>query len=398
MEKRVVITGISVISPTGTIESGYWNSLLSGVSGISDLELEGFEKCYSKKFGLLDRDRLSVLADRYLSGEEKKLYICSRLSLIAAVMAAEDAGISFRNFEDKMSAGIFLGTGIGDRYKNIETPQAVDEDRFTAILDIARHFDIHGESMINGNACSAGNHAICSGAELIKNGTLDAAFVGGADVFSFLSYVIFTRLKALSGDCIRPFDKNRNGTILSEGASFLVLESLEHARKRNAHIYGEILGWGISNDAYDIVSPDPTASGISKAMRRAIENSGIHSEYVDYIAVHGTGTPSNDSAEAKAIKEVFGKHSENILASSIKSSIGHQLGAASVMSMATNVLILCNEVIPPTVNVSEPEDIPFRLVRDSAVKKRLNIIMNNAYAFGGSNSSVILKRWEDDNE
>lgn len=398
MDRRVVITGISVISPLGTLENGYWDSLLKGVSGISDLKLEGFEKCYSKKFGLLDRRMISELEDRYLSGEEKKLYPCSRLSLVSAIMSAENAGIKFESFEDRMSAGVFIGTGAGDRYKTPETGQVNGENRFTSALDIARHFGIHGESMVNGNACSAGNNAIYSAVQLIKNGTLDVAFAGGADIFGYLPYVIFIRLKALSDDCIRPFDKNRNGTVLSEGASVLVLESLEHARKRNAHIYGEIIGCGISNDAYDIVSPDPTADGIIKAMKRAVENAGIDREDIDYIAVHGTGTPANDSAETKAISEVFGEHSGNIVVSSIKSSVGHQLGTASATAMATNALILQNDVIPPTINVSDPENVPFTLVRDLPLEKRVNVIMSNAYAFGGSNSSVILKRWDNDNE
>lgn len=172
-----------------------------------------------------------------------------------------------------------------------------------------------------------------------------------------------------------------------------VLEELEHAKKRNAPIYGEIIGYGMSNDAYNIVAPDPTGEGVIQAMERAIAHSGISYQDIDFVALHGTGTAANDSAEAAAIRTVFREHTKDVSATAIKGALGHQLGAASAVAMAVCALVLQEHLIPPTVNVSDPEELDFQLVTQKATPATVNTVMNNAYAFGGSNCCVVLKRW-----
>lgn len=395
---RVVITGMGIIGPTGHSEGKYWENILAGKNGISDISIEHLSKCYSKKYGLINQDELSELENKYLSQKEKLLTKSTKLLLITSIMAAENANISFNSFEDKMNAGVLFGSACFDLLdKNEENPNNT-KTRYTAASDVAKHFNIHGETMMNVNACSAGNYAIGSAASLIKSNRLETAIVGGVDIMDEIPYVVFIRLKALSRDNVKPFDKSRRGTILSEGSGVLILESLEHALNRNAVIYGEILGYGMSNDAFNIVAPNPSASGIINAMEQALDDAHIKPSDIDVIAVHGTGTNANDSAENRAISEVFGNHSKKISATSIKSMLGHQLGAASAVSAATCIMMLQEQTVPPTINVTDEDDICFRLVKDIPEKRNINIIMNNAYAFGGSNCCIILRRWDKNNE
>lgn len=397
MKNRVVVTGLGIISPVGNYPGKYWQNLINGVNGISDVEIKGYERCYSKKYGLLDKEEIRILEDKYLSGNEHDLPEYAKIAVIAASMAAGSGNITFEDFEDKMKTGVFLGTASGDLLTYYEDERRLT-DKFTAPFDIARHFDIHGCISLNTDACTAGNQAVSTAAAKIRSGELDTAFVGGSDCYSIISYVIFNRLKVLSPDTLKPFDANRNGTILSEGSAFLILENLDHARRKEHKILGEILGTGITNDAYNIVSPDPSGEGIINAMELAIHNSGITPNDVEYIAVHGTGTHANDKTEAYAIEKVFESHTKEMYASSIKSNIGHQLGAASATAIATDIIIFLNNELPPTMNTDSHTDIPFRLVTKSSVKKKVDIIMNNAYAFGGGNCSIILKRWDENNE
>lgn len=395
MKRRVVITGLGAASPVGCGKDNFMNGIISGKNGISPINIEGLEDCYSKLYGLLDKEEINVLVEKYLSDEEKKLSRCSQLSLITAIMAAEDAKLTINTDEDRMHTGILFGTTQSDQYTICDNIDELKQNRFTALINTAKHFDIHGESFFNTNLCASGNHAIAYASDLIKEGRLDTAFVGGADVFSKITYVGFNRLKALTFDAVRPFDKKRNGTVLSEGAAILILEEYEHAKKRSAHIYGEIIGSGLSNDAYNIVAPDPSGDGIVSAMEKAVENAGISRNQVDFIALHGTGTAANDAAESSAISRFFRVHSHDIKATAVKSGIGHQLGAASAIAMVMCALIPEYGVIPPTINVSDQEELNFTLVTGSPLKAQPNILMNNAYAFGGSNCSVLMKRWTD---
>ena len=393
MMRRVVITGIGVLSPVGCGKNAFMEGLISGRNGITEIDVQGLEGCYCKLHGVLDWNNVRELADKYLSSDERKLSKCSVISMIAAEMAAEDADVSFNSFEEKMNTGVFFGTTQSDQYAICEGIKELEHNRFTALANTAKHFGIHGGGFFNTNLCASGDHSIAYAADCIKNNYMNAAFVGGADVFSKITQVSFNRLKALTPDTLRPFDKNRNGTVLSEGAAVLFIEELEHALDRKAHIYGEIIGSGISNDAYNIVAPDPTGEGVVSAMEKALKDASISAEDVDFIALHGTGTPANDSAEALAIDKLFGSHAKSIKATAIKGSLGHQLGAASATSMVMCALIPEYGIIPPTINVTEQEELSFCLVTESGYEAMPDIYMNNAYAFGGSNCSVLMRRW-----
>lgn len=395
MNRRVVITGLGVVSPIGCGKENFMDSLIAGKNGISQICVEGLENCYCKLYGMLDQNEIDRLAKKYLSVEERSLSRCSQLSLITAIMAVNDAKLSIDTDEEKFRTGVMFGTTQSDQYALCDNDKELECNRFSALANTAKHFDIHGESFFNANLCASGNHAISYAEDIIKSGRLDTAIVGGADVFSKITYVSFNRLKAFSPDAIRPFDQKRNGTVLSEGAAMIVLEEYEHAKKRGAHIYGEIIGSGMSNDAYNIVAPDPSGNGIISAMKKAVDKSGISADDVDFVALHGTGTSANDSAEASAITEFFGNYSHDITATAIKGNLGHQLGAASVTSMVMCALIPQYGCIPPTINVSEPEQLKFTLVTNSPLAAQPQIFMNNAYAFGGSNCSVLMKRWND---
>lgn len=389
--RRVVVTGFASVGPNGYSDKG-WENLLSGGNYISDLSIDSLSGCYSKKYGIIDKKILNELEEKYLTEDEKKLTASTKLLLITSIMATEKSGIHFESFESKMRTGVIFGSAMFDLFDWDK------ETRFTATSDIAKHFEIHGETLMNANACSAGNHAIGTAISLIRSGKLDTVIAGGTDVMTEIPYVVFIRLKALSRDSIKPFDKARNGTILSEGAGVLILESLEHAVSRNAVIYGEVLGYGMSNDAFNIVAPDPSANGIVRAMKAALSDSGIEPDKVDVLSVHGTGTNANDAAESKAIDMVFGDNAKNISAFAIKSMVGHQLGAASAIAATVCLKSLMEQIVPPTINVTDEDEITFHLVKNTPEKRNINIIMSNAYAFGGSNCCIVLKRWDKNNE
>lgn len=393
MKKRVVITGIGVATPIGCEKKKFWENLCSGKSSISDLHLKGLEECYSQKYGLLDPEEVQQLEAKLLADAEQNLSKCSKLALVTAIQAVQDANISFDTLEEQLRTGVFFGTTQSDQYAFTEELEDLQRNRFTAPVHVAKHFHLHGSVFFNANLCASGNHALGYAWDAIQSGKLDTVLAGGVDVFSTITYVGFNRLKALSVDSVKPFDRNRNGTILSEGAAVFVLEELEHAKKRNAPIYGEIIGYGMSNDAYNIVAPDPTGEGVIQAMERAIAHSGISYQDIDFVALHGTSTAANDSAEAAAIRTVFREHTKDVSATAIKGALGHQLGAASAVAMAVCALVLQEHLIPPTINVSDPEELDFQLVTQKATPATVNTVMNNAYAFGGSNCCVVLKRW-----
>ncbi len=395
MRTRVVITGLGVVSPIGYDIQSFWNGLLVGKDGISDVSFDGMEDCYSKKYGMLNWKRVRELEDGYLSDSEKKLRKCSKIAMISAVTAMQDANLKQGDYRtDRM--GVVLGTTQGEQYTFMEKETDSETERFSFAVDVAKHFDAHGEVFVNTNACAAGNCAIAYATELIRNNRMDCVITGGVDVFSEITYAGFNRLKALSDDEIKPFDNNRNGTILSEGAAILILESLEHACARGARIYGEIAGYGISNDAYHITAPDPSASGVIYAMEQALSDAEVSYKDIDYVALHGTGTLHNDMCEMRAMKEVFREHCKDIYASAIKGNIGHSLGAASATAMIVCALIIEKGNIPGTIHVKDLEtECDFKLLTQGSQSADVRIAMNNAYAFGGSNCCIVIRKLVD---
>jgi 3-oxoacyl-[acyl-carrier-protein] synthase II len=251
--------------------------------------------------------------------------------------------------------------------------------------------------MLIPTACAAGNYAIGYAMDLIKMGRLDYCIAGGSDPFAAIAFCGFNRLLATTMDVCRPFDLNRSGMAVAEGAGVLFMETLERALERGAYIYGEVLGYGLGCDAHDMTAPDPEGSGGILAMDRAISHSKISKKDIDYICAHGTGTPANDKSETKVAKAVFGEDAYKIPMSSIKSMMGHTMGAASAIEAVASLLMMKENTILPTINYKtrDPEcDLDY--VPNTARSAELNVVISNAYAFGGNTSAIVLKKYKGD--
>jgi 3-oxoacyl-[acyl-carrier-protein] synthase II len=264
----------------------------------------------------------------------------------------------------------------------------------TIPANVAREFGIKGPTTIIPTACAAGNYAIGYIADLIRAGTIDIGLAGGSDPFSSIAFTGFNRLLATTPDVCRPFDKNRTGMAVSEGAGILVMEELDHALARKAPIYAEILGYGLGCDAYKMTIPDPEGGGGIIALRRALNNAGIEPTEVDLICAHGTGTGENDKSETVIAKKVLGDHAYKTPMVSIKSMLGHTMGAASAIEAAACALMIKHNTILPTINYSEPDpECDLDCVPNEARQSELNTVVSNAYAFAGNTSAIVLRRY-----
>ena len=300
--------------------------------------------------------------------------------------------------------GVIVGTTTGERpleellaswakggFKEIDRTKVFQASVNNISANVGIKFKARGVNYLIPTACAAGNYAIGCGFDLIRGGDLNFALVGGADAFSKFAFTGFQRIYAMSPDFVRPFDKNRRGMMQGEGAGILLLESYKSAMKRGADIYAEVLGYGLSCDAYHATAPDP--KGIAKVMEKALAETNLTYQDVDYISAHGTGTGPNDRAECAAIKTVFKERSKEVMVSSIKSMLGHSMGAASAIEAAACCLAVKNDIVPPTVNYEtlDPEcDID--CVPNRARKAKVNVALNNGFAFGGNNACVVFKK------
>ena len=399
--KRVVITGIGVISSIGIGKDEFWKNLIAGKSGIS--KISTFDTTgYPTEFGgeisnfqseeFIDRRRVKFLGK------------ATQLSIGAAKLALKDAEIDKANSN---GIGVCIGTTMGETQLMEEIDSAwiskgVDSVRFASISlypssnlssSVAIELGMKGDNLVMPTACAAGNYCIGYAFDRIKQGEEEVVLAGGADAFSKVAYVGFNRLYAMAPEKCQPFDKNRKGMMLGEGAAILVLESLVSAQKRKATIYAEVLGYGLSCDAHHMTQP--SQEGVEKCFTKALKDADIGIEDVDYISVHGTGTQQNDKTEMGAIKKVFGERSKNIPVSSIKSMLGHTMGAAAAVEAAACCLTLRDNILPPTINyeTSDPEcDID--CVPNKSRKQKINIALNNACAFGGNNACIVLRKFE----
>ncbi len=404
MEKRIVITGIGVISPIGCEKDMFWDALTSGESGVSDVKsfdtsvFKVHRGCEVKDFNF---------DDYTTEGSRRDIGKGSQFAVAASKLAIEDSNIGLNNI-DPERAGVSIGTTAGEiqilekvnYLRHEKGEENVDPSLFlkhpcvNMPSNISIEFGFKGPSTIIPTACAAGNYAIGYACDLIKLGRADIMLAGGSDPFSKVAFVGFSRLNAIAPKLCQPFDKNRKGLLVGEGAGMLVLESLEDALSRNANIYAEILDYGLSCDGYHITIPHPEGKGIKSAMEKALKSAKIKPEDVQHISAHGTGTVANDKAETISIKKVFGEHSKNLAISSIKSMLGHTMGAASAIEAIACALTIKNGVVPPTINyeTKDPEcDLDF--VPNVKREMQVDIAMNNAYAFGGNNSSLILKKY-----
>jgi 3-oxoacyl-[acyl-carrier-protein] synthase II len=403
MDKRVVITGVGVISPIGCQKDVFWDALTSGVSGAS--EVKAFDTslfkvhngCEVKDFRYED----------YINNSSRKVGKASQFIIAATKLALDDSKIDVKNVNLE-KVGVSIGTTAGEiqilervnqlRYEkgddNVDTDLFLKHPCNNIPSNIAIEFGFKGPNTIIPTACAAGNYAIGYACDLIKLGRADIMVAGGTDPFSKVAYVGFSRLNAIAPEVCQPFDKNRKGMLVGEGAGVLVLESMEDALARNANIYAEILGYGLSCDGYHITIPHPEGNGAMSAMRKALKYANIKPEDVQYISTHGTGTIANDKTETISIKKVFGEYSKHLAVSSVKSMLGHTMGAASAIEAIACALAIKNNVVPPTINyeTKDPEcDLDY--VPNVKREMQVDIALNNAYAFGGNNSCLVLKKF-----
>ncbi len=407
---RVAITGIGVITSLGIDKDEFFNNLLSGKSGI-DLIKSFDTKEFAVRIGgeILDFD-----ASLYLPQKEiQRMDRFCQFGVIASMLAYEDAKIHLTD-EEKEEFGIIIGSGIGGvstfekEYRVLieRGPSKIGPFFITKMIgnmasgQAAIFLGAKGYTSDPVTACASGTNAIGDAFRRIKYGNEKFMIAGGAEAaVTPLALSGFAAMRALSRRndapklASRPFDKDRDGFVLGEGAGVLFLEEYEHALNRGAHIYAEIVGYGASCDAYHITLPDPTAEGASKCMRKALKEANIEPNQVDYINTHGTSTPANDVTETKAIKKVFGDHSYKLVINSTKSMIGHLLGAAGGVETAVTVLSIEKGFVHPTINLDNPDpNCDLDYVRDGPRKVNIRHALSNSFGFGGHNFSILLKK------
>jgi 3-oxoacyl-[acyl-carrier-protein] synthase II len=402
MKRRVVITGLGVISSVGIGWKEFWQSLLDGRSGISHVSSFDTSNHFTHNAGEVKK----FCSEEFMSREKmRELSRASQFALAAARLAAGDAGLAAENL-GVLNAGICLGTTMG----SVQTVERINEivvggkeDHFPdeLICQVPTHsapsavstlFNLRGPSLMFSTACSAGNYAIGYGFDLIRAGRADLIFAGGAEPLSKVAFTGFNQFKAVAPEKCQPFDLNRKGMMVAEGAGILILESLENALARNAHIYAEVLGYGLSCDAYHMTTS--TVEGIAQCMKKAMREAGVTAGDIDYISAHGTGTLTNDKNECAAIREVFGPRYREIPVSSIKSMLGHTMGAASALEAIACALAVANNVIPPTINYETPDpECDIDCVPNQRRNMTVNVVLNNSYAFGGNNATAVLRKY-----
>jgi 3-oxoacyl-[acyl-carrier-protein] synthase II len=395
--RRVVITGLGLVTPIGAGRELFWKNLTAGVNGIGPVE--SFDtSAFPVHIG-------AEVKDFDPSGHEE-LGRGSQLAVAAARMALDDSGINL-DAQDRSRIGVSMGTtsgepGMIERYNDARKADGLGSIPADILpkypcnvvpSNIAIEFDLHGPCLMIPTACAAGNYAIGYGFDMIRSGRTDLMLAGGADPFSRITYMGFARLGAIAPERCQPFDKNRKGMVPGEGAAVLVLEPLDDAVARGATIYAEVLGYGVSCDSHHMTAAHPQGDGAIRAMAMALKESGRNTDEVDYISAHGTGTPTNDRVEAIAVRTLFGDRASHVPMSSIKSMIGHTMGAASAIEAVACSLAIHTGVIPPTMNFEEPDEgSNLDYVPNQARRTDPHIVLNNAYAFGGNNASLCLAR------
>lgn len=401
MKRRIAITGLGVLSPIGSGIDKFWNALISGEIGTK--EISSFDtSMYNVHRGgeVTDMDPATMLHKL----RPELVGRTSQLAVAASRMAYNDAKLESDTYANER-VGVCMGTTFGNLSIMEEAhdqelsgegqilPERVLNYPLAYIANsVSTELGCEGPSLTIPTACAAGNYAISCGVDLIQEGVIDAAIVGGADGISRCCYTLFHRLGAIAPEVCQPFTKDRKGMMVSEGAASLVLEDMEKAKQRKATIYAELIGYGLSCDAYHPTAPHPEGIGAILAMERAIETASIDMTQICYINAHGTGTKANDYIESIAISSMFGDRTDSIPISSIKSMLGHTMGAASAIEAVTCALAIHNSVIPPTMNVTEldPECVK-NIAANQAIHQPVHVAMSNSYAFGGNISTVVLK-------
>ena len=418
MRRRVVITGLGLVTPLGGSVKSSWDKLSQNQSGIRKIDRFDIEDLPCKIAGLVPyvtKDHGDFSPDDYVSPkDQRKLDNFILYGIAAASQAIEDSGWQPQNDEMRERAGVMIGSGIGGLPRIYETSVALYEGGFkkvspffiTASLinlvsgQVAIKYGLKGPNHATVTACSSGAHAIGDSARLIQRGDVDVMVAGGAEAaVCRIGMAGFSSMRALSTNfnddptkASRPWDRDRDGFVMGEGSGVIVLEDYEHAKKRGAKIYAELVGYGMSGDAYHITAPAPDGDGGFRAMRNAIQSAELSTADIGYVNAHGTSTPMGDEIELGAIKRLFGSDIETTAISSTKSAIGHLLGAAGGVEAVFSILALNNNLLPPTLNLENPssgcENI--NLVPQQAQEKKFKHALSNSFGFGGTNACLIF--------
>ncbi len=400
-KRRVAVTGMGVVNAVGNDLTTFWQSLKEGRNGIKPITIFDTSGYRIHNGGEVD----GLFPERHFTPKElRRLSRCDQFGIVAAQEAMSSSGIELDKV-DRERFGIILGADSGgifsvEKYfRAIYThapkrpfPNLLVSFALATTTDhIAQEFDLRGPRTTTATVCSSSSAAIAFAYDAIAYGKVELMITGGSDSLCEVTYAGFNSLRAVDPEGGRPFDKNRQGLSLGEGAGILILEELEYARERGARIWGEVLGYGICAEAHHLTAPEPSGEGIARAIRLALEDAGISPEKVDYINAHGTGTPLNDLVETRGIKMAFGKRAYEIPLSSIKSMIGHCLGSAGGIEAIATLLSLQEGIIPPTINYSTPDpECDLDYTPNEARKRDINIALSNSFAFGGNNVCLVF--------
>ncbi|MGR3311592.1 MAG: beta-ketoacyl-[acyl-carrier-protein] synthase family protein [Candidatus Brocadiales bacterium] len=398
---RVVITGLGLVTPIGVGVKESWNSFVNGKDGAT--EVTYFD---TSKYRVHRACQVRSLESYEFHKNNIKRNTIYKYTYLAAKEALEDSGIPVSGGNlNRERFGIAVGTLAAElpvfedllrvNHKNkadgFDTDVAAVYPPASITSSLAEDFGIEGPSLIMINACSSGNHAIAWAYDLIQMGKADVVFVGGGEIIPQTEFTHFHNLKSLAPEKCQPFDKNRQGLMIGEGAGIMIIESMEFASKRGANIYAEMKGYGMSSDGYHMTAPHPDGVGAIKAANLALSASGLSYRDIDYINAHGTGTPLNDKMETLAVKAVFKERAKEIPCSSIKSMIGHTMGAASAIESVVCCLTIRDGIVPPTINYETPDpECDIDCVPNKARELKVNHVMNNSFAFGGNNVTIIF--------
>ena len=413
MKRRVVVTGIGLVTPCGNDVETTWESLMSSKSGagpIKKFDPEGFPVTFACEVKDFD------VTDYVPKKEARRMGAFTHFAIAASDEAIANSGLVIDE-SNAERVGTYISSGIGDFWaiereheKLLNSGPGRVSPFFivSAIVNLAsgnvsiRH-GAKGPNSATATACSAGAHAIGDSFRLIERGDADVMICGGAEsAITPMSVSGFASMRALSKQnddpkgASRPFDANRNGFVIGEGAGIMILEELEHAKSRGAKILGEVVGYGMSSDAFHVTMPDETGSGARRVMTLALNDAGIEPTSIDYINAHGTSTPYNDKFETKAIRETFGDHAAKLAVSSTKSMTGHALGAAGGIEAVFCVKVLNEGVLPPTINYETPDpDCDLDYVPNEPREAEVNYVLSNSFGFGGTNASLVFKKFSE---
>jgi len=403
MTHRVVVTGWGVVSSIGHTAASYWSSLVRGVSGIAQATIIPTDQLTQKMVAEVKNFEAGKHFD------DRRIVMLDRVSQFAVVAAREAIAHSGISFDGPLAEGTatIIGTGVGGQSTQDENYKRLYRDNAKRLhpltipklmvnapaSQVSMHCGLRGPAFAVASACASATHAIGTAFHMVRSGAVACAVTGGADAcITFGTMKGWEAMRVMAPDTCRPFSRDRKGLVIGEGAAIVVLESLDHARKRSATILGEIVGFGMSSDAYDLTSPDE--GGMVRALAGALADGGVSAQDIQYVNAHGTGTAANDETEPRAIKRVFGSHSATLAVSSNKSMLGHALGAAGGLELVATLMGMREGVAPPTMNYLGPDpacDLDY--VPNEARALRIDAALSSSFAFGGLNAVLVARRF-----